>query len=1176
MIQQPSDLSSSSDEEIIKAMGNGDDVQSIQSRPGQRLTYRRQRSNTAGASRPSKKHPSGTTEAYLISEQVAARCDLDGYYYRGKVVSQSKLPNRVIVQFDNGPLKHSDVLTNYCISLTGAVSRPIIRQGNTVLVLIKNGTSGLHCYVPGVVAISPYSDSAQAKCYTIIAYNRRSVTAFRYQLIKISEAQFKSVVAFIAEKAKMMGLKPIAPLSKPEHFGIKKKVPKDQQKLPYLRRRAQTTLNTSRKPAVSSSSSSIRSENVKKQSVFSSRSSSPVSLVERGIQSEENVVPVTPGRTPLESARTDRGVSPIHFADEVKQVKTIPQPDSTSSSSSESDNDGSVRPERRRRLFDRSASMDGAFKPGQTVLARSSEDGFFYRWKVEIDLGNGSYSLRNKIDKDDTEVAWKEHIFRLPRKMREDDSDDDDSNQPTVDICEGDFVLAKQPDFSHTYSPGCVEMVDRFNHAFEIRFSDGTVSKVGKQFCLKISAKSYNEAVMFIKHCDERWIGERVVVLAPLKEEGGLEPVAGNYIVGVVKQKEKNVNDKQTYLVEMAPEVKTLCFNEHKGLNDENNNEDLFMFRQSIDHIFGRFTKSRKLKPGDFVLAPSNHDHRIYLPGTVRAVKQNSKMLAVKLVNGLIVENLKAKDVFWLRSDYFDSAELFFKQKNLPHNGDVYQTGTFTEQSLEKSAPAPNIVIDDFDSGKVVAKEGSSKHQQHHHHHHHQSLHTKTSSSSVTSSKMAPVPSKDQISEMVKKCQDELESGLGIEQVMRWIQDGTVICSEKLADMAERYDSKLSTVIHLKAGTGKQKIFQQISSPDQQHRLLEGVLALDRDAAMKLATMMYESGKVDLSDMAEVLLANPKHLEQSIEFFLDTIDDEDPKNDKLETTVIEASYLLGKESLNRVLKSKKFKRYDRTRIAALCKKANLHERLCEQLQFVDEIKEVLACHAFEMDPEWLVEFFEKFQPDDMNDMIEEMLLSNKSAGRNVQVVTRLLKRHFKQIDINNIVALLERLKMTEELAAILQTAISINKNPVLLTKYIEVLCLVDRVSEAEQICKDPSNSFHSEAVWDFLQQAKLVKTGRLMAYIVDRFGYTDSFVRFCHANNQYGLLVAFVSRINPGKLHEIVASMNELGVEQKVIDRVTAAVSAPVPGSGGSSKQGNTSASSSALESPAEAKGYLD
>ena len=148
------------------------------------------------------------TLSRLKGQRVIARCNLDGYYYAGHILSCNSA-EKAVVDFDE--LDRSIVHSKHVIPISGSIARPFLKEGDAVLVLVKNAITGLHCHVPGLVVMAPRSDMAQAKFYRILAYNRRYVSAMRYQLVKISAAKFRASVDYIIERAKQLGLTAVAP-----------------------------------------------------------------------------------------------------------------------------------------------------------------------------------------------------------------------------------------------------------------------------------------------------------------------------------------------------------------------------------------------------------------------------------------------------------------------------------------------------------------------------------------------------------------------------------------------------------------------------------------------------------------------------------------------------------------------------------------------------------------------------------------------------------------------------------------------------------------------------------------------------------------------------------------------------------------------------------------------------
>ena len=65
-----------------------------------------------------------------------------------------------------------------------------------------NQDTGLECYVPGLVEMTPKRFSDQAKFYTVMMYTGQKSHFLRNHLVKITKMRYMLLVSFITDIAK--------------------------------------------------------------------------------------------------------------------------------------------------------------------------------------------------------------------------------------------------------------------------------------------------------------------------------------------------------------------------------------------------------------------------------------------------------------------------------------------------------------------------------------------------------------------------------------------------------------------------------------------------------------------------------------------------------------------------------------------------------------------------------------------------------------------------------------------------------------------------------------------------------------------------------------------------------------------------------------------------------------
>ncbi|CAH1267973.1 VWA3A [Branchiostoma lanceolatum] len=253
--------------------------------------------------------------------------------------------------------------------------------------------------------------------------------------------------------------------------------------------------------------------------------------------------------------------------------------------------------------------------PGQEVLARWSDEGWYYRGTVKQALGDDSYYIEDSVG--DMERIFREDII----------TDEDDANNI---IQSGDPIIGLHPSYSFSYAPGVVLEVlpDLWT---VVRYYDGAEAKVPREEVYKMVTEKFEKDVAYILQCEDSWVGHAVVA----RDDND-----GAYHLGTVKER---VGNGRQYIVQWADET---------------------MQVQSSSCIFGAFTKRHALALGDRVLAVADPMALVYLPGWITGT--NGQKLVVKFCNGTTSAHINPRQCFWLSQEYFDIAVSFWKTKQGP------------------------------------------------------------------------------------------------------------------------------------------------------------------------------------------------------------------------------------------------------------------------------------------------------------------------------------------------------------------------------------------------------------------------------------------------------------------------------------------------------------------------------
>jgi len=239
---------------------------------------------------------------------------------------------------------------------------------------------------------------------------------------------------------------------------------------------------------------------------------------------------------------------------------------------------------------------------GDEVLARWSDEGWYYRGTIRQDCGDGSHLVEDSVG--DLEQIYRPDIIT--------DADDADN-----EIRVHDPVIALHPSFPYSYAPGTVLRLE--DSGLYVRHYDGIESVLPREECYLITPEKFERDCQYILQCEESLVGQAVVAR---NDKDGM------FHLGTVRER---VGNGRQYIIEWADQTVQL---------------------QSSGYIFGAHTKRRPLTIGDRVLALSDPALYLYLPGWVAGA--NGRRLVIKFCNGKSSSHVDPLQCFWLSRDYYD------------------------------------------------------------------------------------------------------------------------------------------------------------------------------------------------------------------------------------------------------------------------------------------------------------------------------------------------------------------------------------------------------------------------------------------------------------------------------------------------------------------------------------------
>ncbi|KAL8616726.1 hypothetical protein ACOMHN_017764 [Nucella lapillus] len=631
---------------------------------GSRDTSSRQ--NSARKEKSATSSKSRVTVSMLRGTKVIARSHADGLYYPGKVM---KCPSvrHAIVEFTGG---EQDVLTRFILPVGGAVACPPLFVGDYALVQVMNLEMASECYVPSIVQFSPCRSQSSTKFYTVMLYNGQKVTTRRSHLVKISKERFELTARYIADIQGEDRLKtrdkvyiypkrrtekrrtrdhrqrslsassrdsrspstsrsrsptpPSRPRSPTPAHGIsgsRRRSEVCRSASPYReiteekRQRSSKMERDTRSRSHSDSPSrhdrllqSVRQKELNKRSRSRSRSSesrsiTPVTDRQKELSRLKKQLKRRQSRQAKEHKKLKRRVKELteEQTELRKKVEEEEKPDEP-----EEEEPPVVTP----RMLQLRRNLP-PLQPAEEVLARFSDDGWYYRGTVRQNVGDLSYIVEDATG----------HIEKI---WREDIISDYDDNAPPVKV--DDRVVAQHPHHSSSYAPGSVLSFDDVLQVVTVRFYDGQEGAVPRTEVYRLARDKYNHDVLHIQQRQQSMMGLSVVTR---------DDDSGGYFPGqIVEVKEGG----QSYVVRWS---------------DGSCSEQLPV------HIFSAVTHRPWLMVGDRVLAMADPQQVVFLPGQIIGAQDGN--MVVRFCDGQVRDDVCPLFSYWLPSGYFEEASYFWK-----------------------------------------------------------------------------------------------------------------------------------------------------------------------------------------------------------------------------------------------------------------------------------------------------------------------------------------------------------------------------------------------------------------------------------------------------------------------------------------------------------------------------------
>ena len=241
--------------------------------------------------------------------------------------------------------------------------------------------------------------------------------------------------------------------------------------------------------------------------------------------------------------------------------------------------------------------------PGDMVLARWSDEGWYFRGQIKSKTKTGYIVKDNNGDEEDIALA---NIL----------VDKVDSSKLLIG---DDFVIALHPHYSFSYAPGQIISTED-NWLYQVRLFDETECSVHREELYRISAEQYQNDSEYIKKIQDELLGSFIVTR---DNEDGLF--------------------KQGMITQISGQI---CDVLMKGDTHQ----------RDLNAIFNDRKKNRQIVEGSYCLCPLDEYSNIYGPGKVTRVRESSDLIRVTLYDSSELYAVKRDDVFVINKPFYDES----------------------------------------------------------------------------------------------------------------------------------------------------------------------------------------------------------------------------------------------------------------------------------------------------------------------------------------------------------------------------------------------------------------------------------------------------------------------------------------------------------------------------------------
>eukprot|EP00796_Vickermania_ingenoplastis_P005063 gene5063-3650_t len=345
-------------------------------------------------------------------------------------------------------------------------------------------------------------------------------------------------------------------------------------------------------------------------------------------------------------------------------------------------------------------------------------------------------------------------------------------------------------------------------------------------------------------------------------------------------------------------------------------------------------------------------------------------------------------------------------------------------------------------------------------------------------------------------------------------------------------------------------------SPDWRVIMSNCVRASPQDA-VKLGLMLHrDMGDKPVLEPEEVvdMFVSLQHIQQATEFLLEVLrDHNDASTMNLQTKLLEINLKYSDPLITkRIFERNLCRFYDGSTIAPLCERAGLFQIAVDayvvaqnqdpDLDILPNVRRCLQQTQSAFNPDWLVEFFGKLNPEDSIKCISDLCENHQ---QNFKTIVQVATKYNDVLGSKKLIDLFIDKSLYDVLFYYLGAIVPYTRDPEVHFRYIEAAAEMGQTQELERITRE-SPCYDAERTKNYLKTKELTDLWPFIN-VCDKHNLFNDMIRYLLDTNNESLIEQYVTRRNPNNTPYVVGAMIECGVNDESIKSVLNAVGSMCP-----------------------------